>query len=202
MRSLILVTLLISSTGMARATEDPGDVVNGVYVGHRVGSDDKVTIELRGASMVVLDPNTVSVGRVDGWAIAGPGTKTGGLQFKAEVAAISQTTRAGKTRPVKAGPKSFMRLHLAPDTAEAGLCLTAPGSKVPAPTRVPSRGASQSEPGATCFELTRVWRPAAALVPVEPAVNPQCVAVCVTRTQMKGVGAEQVEADCRAECAK
>lgn len=199
MRAIGLITLFISALPAlpALATEDPSDVVNGVYVGHRVGSDDKVLVEVRGASLVVSDKDHVSIGRTEGWALAGPGTKAGGLQFKGEVLALSQTTRAGKARPVRAGAKGFFRFHLESETGEAALCLTAAGSKVPPPSRVPARGASESEPGSTCFELTRVWRQAAPIVPVEG-----CVGACVARSQMKAVGIEQIEADCRAECTR
>lgn len=196
-----VVGLLILSCSMvvgsrALATEDPSEVVNGVYVGHRVGGEDKVLVEIRGGSLVVSDKDAVSIGRTEGWALAGPGTKTGGLRFKGELVALSQTTRAGKTRAVRAGAKAFFRFHLESETGEAALCMTAAGSKVPPPTKVPARGSSESEPGATCFELTRVWRPTA-LVPADG-----CVVACVARNQMKAVGVEQIEADCRAECAR
>lgn len=180
----------------ALATEDPSDVVNGVYVGHRVGGEDKVLVEIRGGSLVVSDRDAVSIGRTEGWALAGPGTKTGGLRFKGEVVALAQTTRAGKARGVRGGAKAFFRFHLEPDSGEAALCMTAAGSKVAPPTKVPTRGSSESEPGATCFELTRVWRPTV----VVPADG--CVVACVARNQMKAVGAGQIEADCRAECAR
>jgi hypothetical protein len=198
----IAVSSVLCLAPSAMATEDPSDVVDGVYVGHRIGSEDKVTVELRGGSLVVLDPNAVSVGRVDGWALAGPGTKTGGLRFKAEVKPLSHTTRSGKTKPARAGGVSFMRLHLEAQSSEAALCLTAPGSKAPPPTGVPVRGARTSEPGATCFELTRVWRPAHQMEPTTRPPGPDCVAECVTRNQMRAVGHELIESDCRAECAR
>jgi hypothetical protein len=198
MRAIGLMVLSCSVVlgSQAFATEDPSEVVNGVYVGHRVGGEDKVVVEVRGSSLVVADKDAVSIGRTEGWALAGPGTKTGGLRFKGEVVALSQTTRAGKARPVRAGAKAFFRFHLESDTGEAALCMTVPGSKVAPPTKVPSRGSSESEPGATCFELTRVWK-AAAVVPADG-----CVVACVARNQMKAVGVEQIEAECRAECAR
>lgn len=194
---LWMVWCSVFAASPALATEDPSEVVNGVYVGHRVGGEDKVLVEVRGGSLVVADKDNVSIGRTEGWALAGPGTKTGGLRFRGEVVALSQTTRAGKARVVRGGAKAFFRFHLEPDSGEAALCMTAAGSKVAPPTKVPTRGSSESEPGATCFELTRVWRPAAPIVPVDG-----CVVACVARNQMKAVGVQQIEADCRAECAR
>jgi len=187
--------------GTALATEDPSDVLNGVYVGHRVGeADNKITIELRGPSFIMLHKDGVSVARIDEWTLAGPGTKTGGLRFKAVSTALSRTGRDGKPAAVLAGGKSFVRLHLDPTTNEAALCATAPGSKVAPPQKVPSRGATTNpEPGVACMELTRVWRPGFESVKAPDAA---CVAACVTRNQMRAVGIEVIEEDCGRECTR
>ncbi len=196
-----LLTASVAGTGTALATEDPSDVVNGVYVGHRVGQEDnKITIELRGPSFIMIHKDGVSVARIDDWSLAGPGTKAGGLRFKAVSTALSRTARDGKPAAVLAGGKSFVRFHLDPTTNEAALCATAPGSKVPPPQKVPARGATANpEPGVACMELTRVWRPGLESVKAPDAA---CVAACVTRNQMQAVGIEVIEEDCRRECTR
>lgn len=188
----------------ALATEDPGAILDGVYVGHQVGeADNKVVIELRGPSFVVLDKSGVSVGRLEDWALAGPGSKMGGLRLKATATALARTGRDGRAVAVRKGQKGFVRFHIEPDSGQAALCATAPGSKAPAPQRVPARGATSSpEAGVVCFELDRVFESGKAAARSGPAPDPACVARCVEQNQMRAVGVEAIEEDCRRECAR
>lgn len=199
--TLGLLAATLAGPGEALATEDPSDVVNGVYVGHRVGEEDnKITVELRGPSFIMLHKDGVSVARIDDWALAGPGTKIGGLRFKAVATALAVTSRDGKPAAVRSGAKSFVRFHLDPATNEAALCATSPGSKTPPPQKVPTRGAKANpEPGVACVELTLIWRPGFDSV---KAPNASCVAECLARNQMRAVGIEVIEQDCQQECAR
>jgi len=192
---------LVTAGGEAARAEEPFAVTDGVYVGHVLGKPaERVTVELRKSGVVVLDDANVRVAEVDGWSLAGPGGKGGDLQLKAVATAKSWMTRAGKALPVRAGAKSAVRLRVFPEQRTAVFCASAPDAKTGAPKRVPAPGSAEAaEPGVTCYDLVRVWQPEAVMVR-EPDF--ECMRECRQQNMMRAVGIEQIEADCKAVCAK
>lgn len=192
---------LVAMGGDVARAEDPFAVTDGVYVGHVLGKPaERVTVELRKSGVVVLDDANVRVAEVDGWSLAGPGGKGGDLQLKAVATAKSWTTRAGKALPVRVGAKSAVRMRVFPEQKTAVFCASAPDAKTGAPRRVPAPGSGDSaEPGVTCYDLVRVWQPGVAVVK-DPDF--ECMRECRQQNMMRAVGVEQIEADCKATCAK
>lgn len=198
----ILSVLLCLSTSAALATDDPYEQTDGLYVGHEIGKPaQRVTIELRGSSLVILDREAIGAMAVDRWEIAAAGGKSGDLQWKATGTPKLVATRAGKTRPPPKGT-SALRLRLWPTRQEAVLCMTEPGSKVVKIDRVPVPETTTPSPaGVTCYALTQLVAPAQVVTPVpEPGPDFECMRECRQQNMARAVGPEEIEADCRAVC--
>lgn len=191
----------------ALATDDPAVQLGGVYVGTTMDKKrEPVTIELRGNSLVVLDPEGVAIVAIDAWELAGPGGKAGDVHYKARAFAKVASTREGKVRGTPKSSMLSLRLREWPGQKLAVLCATRPGDKATI-ERVPTHGSSEAVPETlTCWDLTRVYAPAveAAPVPDKPKVEPdfECMRECRQQNMMKAVGAEVIEEDCRRACTK
>lgn len=196
----------VLSTPEGRATDDPWDQVDGLYAGHQIGkAGARATVELRGPSLVILDPDGVFVMRVERWELAGPGGKLGDIQYKAKAAALGAIARDGRTNGAPKSNASQVRLRWFPEHKQAVLCATAPGSKATL-ERVPPPGAGDA-PGAgiTCYDLVRVFSPSDLgrdNDPGLPAPDFECMRECRQANMMRAVGPEVIEEDCRKACAK
>jgi hypothetical protein len=202
--TVVVASLAVFHTS-AGATDDPFEQTNGVYVGHVMGrAADNVTIELRGTSLVILDPKAIAVLTADRWQLAGPGGKGGDFTLKADGEARAMASRAGETKKAPKTPKVALQMRLWPEDKRAVLCVTdpnKPGTKI---TRVPPSGAAEA-PGAgvTCFDLVRVYSPLGAPPRGDfpaPVPDIECMRECRQQNMMRAVGPEVIEADCRAAC--
>lgn len=198
---------MASHTKTAAATDDPFEQTNGVYVGHVIGrSADTVTVELRGTSLVVLDPKAIAVLTTDGWQHVGPGGKGGDFRLATSGMARALATRAGKLEKAPKTPVVALQMRLWPEDKKAVLCVTDPARPGVKITRVPPSGAAEA-PGAgvTCYDLVRVFSPLD--VPPRgdlPAPEPdfECMRECRQQNMMRAVGPEVIDADCRAACTR
>jgi hypothetical protein len=197
---LSLAALLYASPD-ARATDDPFHLTDGVWVGHVIGqAGERVTVELSGTSLVILDAATIAILSYDRWQVAGPGGKLGDVQLEANGKALAMASRAGQTKKAPSTPASALRMRVWPEQRKAVLCASDPTKKGVSITRVPATGATGGvDPGVTCYELVQVWSPAAA-APGEPDF--ECMRECRQQNMMRAVGPEVIEADCRASCTK
>lgn len=205
---LLSLCLVLSATALptpgAHATDDPWDQVDGLYVGHQMGTAGaRVSVELRGPSLVILDPDGVAVMRVERWELAGPGGKLGDLQYKAKAAALGKLGRDGRAKVTPKHRASEIRLRWFPGRQVAVLCTTLPGSKATL-ERVPPPG-SDDAPGAglACYDLARVFSPTAGQRPVDPGVPApdfECMRECRQQNMMRAVGPEVIEEDCTKAC--
>lgn len=214
MRPTTLAVFAIAASGViasiattAGATDDPFEQTNGVYVGHVIGrAADPVTVELRGTSLVILDPKAIAVLTTERWRHVGPGGKGGDFRLASDGLARAMASRAGDLKKAPKTPAVSLELRLWPADKKAVLCVTdptRPGTKI---TRVPPSGTSEP-PGAgvTCYDLVRVYSPLD--VPPRgdlPAPEPdfECMRECRQQNMMRAVGPEVIEADCRAACTK
>jgi hypothetical protein len=179
------------------ATDDPFEHTNGVFVGHVMGkAAQRVTLEMRGTSLVVLESEGISVMALEPWQIAGPGGKAGDLQWKTTATAKGAISRSGKTKGPPKEARVGVRLRLWPENEKAVLCATRPGDKTPI-ERVPPSGAGDAPGGGvTCYDVTRVWAP----IGGEPAPDFECMRECRQQNMARAVGPEVIEADCRRAC--
>ena len=208
MMPMLAVCLAVSLLGApdAKATDDPYDQTNGVYVGSAFGDRlETVTIELRGSSMLVLAPSAIAINSVARWELAGPGGKGGDLQYKTTGTLRTVVTRSGKARQAAKKSDFLVRLRLWPERKEAVLCVSDPRKKLTEIPRVPAPGATGPiDAGITCYELQRVSSLASS-APIEPAPAPpvpdfECMRECRQQNMMRAVGPEVIDADCRAAC--
>ncbi len=198
----VLSVLLCLITTAAFATDDPYEQTDGLYVGHEIGRPaQRVTIELRGSSLVILDRESIGAMAIDRWEIAAAGGKSGDLQWKATGTPKLIATRAGRTRPP---PKktSLLRLRLWPTRQQAVLCMTEPGSKITKIDRVPvPETTTAPDPGVTCYALRQVSSPAQVVTPAPELVPDfECMRECRQQNMARAVGPEVIEADCQAVC--
>lgn len=205
---LLSLCLVLSATALspwgAHATDDPWDQVDGLYVGHLMGkAGARVSVELRGPSLVVLDPDGVVVMRIERWEIAGPGGKLGDLQYQAKAAALGTMRRDGRAKVTGKNRAIQVRLRWLPERQVAVLCTTSPGSKAGL-ERVPPPGIDDAPAtGVTCYDLARVFSPTAGDRPNDPglpAPDFECMRECRQQNMMRAVGPEVIEEDCRKAC--
>lgn len=197
----VLSATVLGAPG-SRATDDPWDQVDGLYAGHPIGKPGtRVTIEMRGPSLIIMDPDAILVMRVERWEIAGPGGKLGDLQWKSKATAQGAIARDGKSKGAPRNPESQVRLRWFPEHKKAVLCATRPGDKATI-ERVPPPGAGDATgAGITCWDLVRVWSPSAP-DPGLPAPDFECMRECRQANMMRAVGPNVIEEDCRKECTR
>lgn len=205
--SACVIATLMAFSAPAHSTDDPFEVTDGVYVGHVIGSPgDHVVVELRGTSLVILDPKGVAILSYDRWVVAGPGGKAGDIQLKADGQALGMGSRAGKMRKAPPSPATALRLRMWPERDKAVLCATDPHAEGAKITRVPASGASGGvAKGVVCYDLAQVWSPTApATGDKRPLPEPdlECMRECRQQNMMRAVAAEVIDADCRAACTK
>jgi hypothetical protein len=197
----------LALAGESGANEETFRVTDGLYAGHERGArrpGATVAVELRGSSFVVMETDRVTVGRTE-FALRGPGGKDGRLALGGAWFVDGAMMRSGGPGKVRKH-KALAALAIWPD-GRALLCHTLPGFKGDA-IKVPS-GSAAPEPSTRCFDLQR-FRLAAGSeeappdVPAKPGegVASPCVQKCIDESQMRAVSVEQIEADCRAECAR
>jgi len=188
----------------ARATDDPWDQTNGLYVGRAIGgSADLVTVEMRGGSLVVLAPGSVGLLSLGHWELVGPGGKGGDLQLAANGNRRATMTRAGKLAKAPRKSDVALRLRLWPERKDAVLCMTEPGSKATTIRNVPPPGATAPlDAGITCYELHQVSSLAPTVAPPPSPAQPdfECMRECRQQNMMRAVGPDVIDADCRAAC--
>ena len=178
---------------------------DGVYVGVALGPDKArppVTIELRGACLVISDETALALATIDAWKLAGPGGKGGDLVLQTRGHYQGSITRGGTWRPpARKAPTVTFRMRLWPERKAAMLCATDPMKKGAVIDRVPPLGADVSPPGTTCWEVAVVWQPSTpppSTAPPEPDF--ECMRECRQQNMMRAVGPEVIEEDCRKAC--
>jgi|GEM_PF-2193711 len=208
MLAMCLVASLLAAPN-ASATDDPYEQTDGLWVGHEIGkAGSRVTFELRGSSLVLLDQSTIGIMTVGRWEVAGPGGKGGDIQLATTARASASATRSGQ---VKAAPKNLqriVRLRLWSARKQAVLCASDHRKKLSAIQRVPSfeDAGANPEAGVTCYALRQAWSPRdEPVAPGAPVVAPpepdfECMRECRQQNMMRAVGADVIDADCRAAC--
>jgi hypothetical protein len=174
---------------------------NGIWAGRELGSapDAWVTLDIRGATMVLTDGHAVWVG-TSAWKVGGPGTKSGALDLDVTLKLQAAVTLNGRPSRVRAGQKSALRVRLDPQGAGLAFCMTPPGSPAARPSS--ATDALQGR-GIRCFELQQIATAPASPRVLRPPPEPdfECMRECRQQNMARAVSADQIDADCRRACA-
>lgn len=168
--------------------------LDGLWVGGEEGYQSRVvSLRFEGSFMVFTDHGSVAF---VSWAPAGRESAVGGRHRLAADFTINTVTSL-KGKPVQVSPnervaKGLMRW----EKGALRVCASEPGKPLRA-TLAP-RGAQKPAANVRCFDLTKVVVGARGGA---KAFN-QCVMGCVRQNQMRAVGPDVIEADCRKECGK
>ena len=174
---------------------------DGIWAGRELGSapDEWVTLDIRGATMVLTDARAVWVG-TSAWRVGGPGTKGGALDFDVTLKLQAAVTLNGRPSRIRPGQKSALRVRLDRQGAGLAFCMTPPGS----PAKRPSSATDALQGrGIRCFELQQVATAPATPNVLRPPPEPdvECMRECRQANMARAVSADQIDADCRRACA-
>lgn len=181
-----ITTALLLATAMAPAHAQQQSPLTGTWVGFDRAIQEPITLSFREDSAVLLHLRAVLLTT---WQFVGSPQRVGGeLDYAIDILVLKTLSRRGASKEMPAGEAA--RTHQG--TLRLGakgvmrLCLSPMGK--------PNRLAvvDDSHPDAKrCMTLRR----AQTELPFD-----QCVRECVHQNQMRAVGPEAIEADCRREC--